>query len=472
MTESLSTMLDQASIAMDQLVQSSLHDPLLAFPVYILAGLLSSTFPCVYPLIPVTVGFLQKRSTTERGKWMHPLFYWLGTVSMYAILGLGASIGGGAFNSIMQNGVVIVGTGFLFLFLAFAIMDWFPLQFSGGQKLMEEARSRSGYSFTFAMGLGAGLIASACVAPALVTMLLFIAQTSASGTIELSTVLYGSGLSAAFGIGIGTPLLLAGIIGARLPRSGGWMNYAKYLFALLILFAALYQFEKGFRVLGYTFMDIMLILGGLALIAFAAILGLKPPERSDRPALTGFIFALFALVIGSGIVIKGIAFSEKKQSSAEKSRSLSSFALTGPSESLYTDPKQIKSLEPDVKKEVISGVTFYRDTRFARSISFLENKPLFIDFYADWCTNCKDFYRLIGENEKLKHALQNDAIVLKIKDTDPEFGTLMDHPDYQELNVGLPFFAVLNPAGEQTWKTTNYRDTDGMIQALQSRASD
>ncbi len=458
-------MIDSISVTIDTLAQNSLNDPFLAFPVYVLAGFASSLFPCVYPLIPITVGFLQKRS--EGGsRWTHPFLYWFGTILSYTALGMLAALGGGAFNTLMQNGIVITLTGFLFLFMVFAILDWHPIQFTGGNTIYQSARQKSGWTFTVMMGMGAGLIASACVAPALVTMLLFIASVAGESGGLAGAVFYGGFLSAGFGTGLGLLFFLAGVFGAKLPKSGNWMNYVKYAFALLILISAYWQIEKGFAVLGYKNMDFYIILLGLILLAAAAFLGLRPPEKGDRPALTRFLFALFLLAFGLSAVIKGVVL----PSSTAVMNQPPADSLNQEQKKLsFASEEELMKAEPGIPHEFIAGIKFYRDDSFAREMARLTGRPVFIDFYADWCTNCKDFYKLLEKNPELQAALSK-AVPLKIVDTDPVFTDFYAaQSEYPELSIGLPFFVILDSQGKTVWKTTNYRDTGTMTEKILSQ---
>jgi len=117
--------------------------------------------------------------------------------------------------------------------------------------------------------------------------------------------------------------------------------------------------------------------------------------------------------------------------------------------------------------EKIGDLLFFRNTDQAIKKSKSENKPLFIDFYAEWCINCKRFNELVANNAELSDALAQNAVLLKIYDTDPIFENYRKNPDFKELNIGLPLFVVQNPDGTLKWKTMHYKDTKGMIQAVQ-----
>ncbi len=459
-------MLETLTVALDEFARASLSDPLLAVPAYVLAGLAGSLFPCVYPLIPITAGFLQNRGGPGSARWKHPLIYWSGTMLAYGLLGVLAAAGGGAFNTLMQSGLVITGIGFLFLFLCFVTIDWFPLTWSTGDQLVAATAQKSGAGFTLLMGGIAGFVASACVAPALVTMLMFIARAAAENPETFATnVAYGGLLSLAFGAGIGVPFFAAGILGAKLPRSGVWMSVVKYGFGAMIFLVALYQLDKGFVVLGYQDMDIYLILAGIALAFVAVLLGLRPPPRDDlsrnedgesapapipvdRRATTKFYFAVLSLIFAAALVVRGV------------NPWLGGTDIGGAN-------GEVASGTVSQEFEMIGDLKFYRDPVHAISLAQTAGKPVFIDFYADWCANCKDFSELTKTDRRLNAALSR-AVLVKIYDTDPVFEEYANDPRYGELQIGLPFFLVLDSRGEFHWKGTNYKDVAGMQAAIDS----
>ncbi len=426
---------------------ASIGSGIIAYLFYFLAGLIGSLFPCVYPLYPITAGFLRNRTQVHLNEatWKHPLIYCCGMILTYGLLGLLAAAGGGAFNQIMQNGLFIIGTGFLFLFLAFVSLDWYNLRWNWGDHLGSKIASKEGSISTFLMGNVAGLVASACTAPVLVSMLIFVAQNSAqSNTGEIFDILYGSSLCLAFGGGMSLPFFVTGVLGTRLPRSGRWQIVVKIGFAGLIGLVAIYQMKKGFTVMGWDDQQIYIIFLGMLLLFMASIIGLQPPKKTEiRAELVKFYFSLLCLAFGIGLIVHGLA----KPNSLDQAKSFGN-----------------RSVEYK-KYEDIAGLRFYRNRDFALDLARQKRQPVFIDFYADWCANCKDFLELVQTNKTLQAALKK-AVLLKIYDTDPIFNEFQNDKQMLELKIGLPFFAVIEHSGRLLWKTTNYRDISGMVRAI------
>ncbi len=451
MIESLTATLDGL---LSSLMNQPAANPVTSIAIYMAAGLASSLFPCYYPLIPITAGFLRRRAqppaaggdiaTAQKNDplWLHPLVYWMGTVLLYLLFGLVAASGGQALSRIMQNGWVVLGFGVIFLYLTLAMLDLVPLGLERARSLVDRAAARRGLFFTLLMGMAAGLAASACVSPALVTILLFIAQQGSSG----GSVGFGMILAVAYGTGLGIPLFLSGVLGAKLPQSGKWMNPVKYGFAAVIYLAAFLQLEKGF-----------------------VVLGVKP----DHASLLLLYFTGFALLFLFGLPR---IFRKKMQAGQvdlmrfRRLQAAAIFALLV----IFSLPFLLTGERREMDDEALAGVTetvgtvvFHRHPGEAFDRAAREKRAVFIDFYADWCTNCKDFTRLIETDAALAAGL-NEAVPLKIYDTDAAFDRFAER--YPELNIGLPFFLVLSPDQALIFKTTNYRDGAGMIQAIRSYA--
>ncbi len=113
------------------------------------------------------------------------------------------------------------------------------------------------------------------------------------------------------------------------------------------------------------------------------------------------------------------------------------------------------------------NLIWQRSYEDALDLARKENKPVFIDFYADWCANCIAFKKLSLRNMNLNKALER-VVLLKIYDTDTQFKIFKDNPLYAELKTGLPFFVILKPDGKFFWKGTQYNAVNTMIEMIEN----
>ncbi len=194
-----------------------------AFPVLAAfsAGLLASLSPCVYPLIPITVGFLGTNSATgAKASRSRILLFSAGQTLSFVLLGYIAVSLGETFGFSSESRGVRVAIGIsLILFGLVSLLGrlpsfalrWNSVSTGFGSKL-------PGGLWAFAMGVGSALIASPCSSPVLAGMLTMMASTT--------TVLQGAALMACYGLGFSLVFVLIGLGLARLkslPRAGAWM---------------------------------------------------------------------------------------------------------------------------------------------------------------------------------------------------------------------------------------------------------
>lgn len=113
------------------------------------------------------------------------------------------------------------------------------------------------------------------------------------------------------------------------------------------------------------------------------------------------------------------------------------------------------------KFEKKGKLTWYLDKEAAYIEAKKTGKNVFIDFYANWCTNCKAFEKMTHEDETLIASLES-TVLLKIYDTTPAFQEYSADSRFPELKVGLPFFVITNTDGELVYKTNDYMKTEEM----------
>ncbi len=221
---------------LEQLIQSN---PALAFVAVFLAGVAMSFTPCVYPVIPLTLGFIGARSAG--GKWkgfLLSLIYVLGMATTYAILGVFASLSGKLFGQVGSSPVSYFIIANVCLVLGLSMLDVFQIpQISFTNSRLPQ--KKGGYFGAYAVGLFSGLIVGPCTAPVLAVILVYV------GTKQ--NLLYGFSLLFIFGYGVGFLMILLGTFTgllASIPRSGVWLERVKKFFGLLLILAAEYFLIK------------------------------------------------------------------------------------------------------------------------------------------------------------------------------------------------------------------------------------
>jgi thiol:disulfide interchange protein DsbD len=196
---------------------------LLAYPVVLLAGLLASFTPCIYPLIPIVVGVIgaQSPSSRRRGLLLSAL-YVLGMATTFTILGGLASLSGMVFGQIQTNPISHLVVGCLIILFGFSTLDLLHLPLPANRGMAPQ------FLGPFGMGLLSGFVATPCITPILGTILLYVATKE--------NPIFGMSLLFTFAIGLGTLLVLVGTFTTiALPRGGRWMVGIKHGFGYLMI---------------------------------------------------------------------------------------------------------------------------------------------------------------------------------------------------------------------------------------------
>src|SRR5262249_48347374 len=101
--------------------------------VIFLGGLLTSLTPCVYPLIPITVGVFGARKAESRGKAVILTAAYVGGMGIvFATLGVVAALAGKAFGTSLGSPIVAVGLALFMLALAASMFGAFELALPTG----------------------------------------------------------------------------------------------------------------------------------------------------------------------------------------------------------------------------------------------------------------------------------------------------------------------------------------------------
>lgn len=213
----------------------------LDFLIVFLGGIVVSFTPCVYPLIPISVGYIGANSSGSRLKaFVLSLVYVTGIAVTYSLLGLLASLTGSIFGIVSSHPVTYIFVGLVIIFFGVSMLELFTIPWPSIIK--PGPAKKQSYLSAFFLGLTSGLIASPCLTPVLGAILAYLTTKN--------NLLYGVTLLLSFAYGMGLILILSGTFSGiltTLPRSGRWMVYIKRGGALVLIGMGVYFIIVGLK---------------------------------------------------------------------------------------------------------------------------------------------------------------------------------------------------------------------------------
>ncbi len=229
---------------------------ILALPVAFLAGVLISFTPCVYPIIPIQLGFIggqtanlnqQSEISSKfnlRGFTLSVLFV-TGMSIVYAALGAFASLTGTLFGAWASSPWTYLIVANIVLIMALSMLDIFSINSPQFLNKWNPQSKGKGYLSALLIGASSGLVVGPCTAPALGATLAYVGSQG--------NVLFGVSVLFAFAFGMGILMIALGTFSgffAAMPRSGVWMEKIKKGFGFVMILVAQYLLiEAGKRVI-------------------------------------------------------------------------------------------------------------------------------------------------------------------------------------------------------------------------------
>lgn len=361
----------------------------------LLFGVLLTFTPCVLPMVPIVLAVVAGdagRGSRWRGLGLAAC-YVLGMSVVYTALGVAAGLIGASLAAWLQTPWVLAVFAVLLALLALAMFDVYTfqapanLQASLSQRAARIPGGRWGGAFL--IGMVSALIVGPCVAAPLAGVLLFISQTG-------DVVLGGSALFAmAWGQGL-LLLVLGATSGALMPRSGPWMDGMKQFFGMLLLATAWWMVQPvvpaWLGLLGWAFLGLC---AAVLLGTFGGHANTQAPSgaaalwRGLRRAL-GLLLAVWSILL-----LVGLAGGAR-----DLFRPLAPFAATAIGASAGGSSAALPGGEAPAFTRVSSLAEL--DRLVAES-----DKPVMLDFYADWCVSCIEMERFTFSEPQVAQRMSN-----------------------------------------------------------------
>jgi thiol:disulfide interchange protein DsbD len=396
--ETLASTLEQSGLAVSLLL-------------IFLGGLALNLTPCVYPLIPITIGYFGGQSEGKTSRlFLLGILYMLGMALTYSVIGVVTSLSGALFGTLLQNMYVIIGIAALFVILA--LSQFGVYEFNLPSSWMAAAGGAQGGLFgAFFMGLTMGIVAAPCIGPFVLGLVTFVAAKG--------DPFQGFLMFFVLAIGLGLPYLILALFSGKiknLPRSGEWMEGVKHLFGFIMLGMALY------------FLDPIL----------------PKDVRSFALPLFGVLAAVILLFFDTkGNRVKG-------------------FRIVKTVLSLVIAAASVYALIPSEKK----SPEWKPFTEVAYESSLKNNEAMIIDFYADWCIPCKELDALTFSDHNV--ISQSQRFIMYKADL-----TKSDTPETEAMtkrfNIkGVPTVLIIDANGKERERITGFINAKTFLEKMGS----
>ncbi|MEM9888006.1 MAG: cytochrome c biogenesis protein CcdA [Bacteroidota bacterium] len=435
-----------------------------------LGGLLALLTPCVFPMIPLTVGFFTKSSIDKSSGIRNAIIYGVSIILIYVALGMLVTgvFGADALNLLSTNAWFNVFFAVLFIIFALSFFGLFEITLpSSWANKSDSLSEKGGLLGIFFMAFTLSLVSFSCTGPIIGTLLV---ETATGGGPTLLGRIPVGPLVGMFGFSLALALPFA-LFAAfpswlnSLPKSGGWMSDVKVSLgfvelALALKFLSVADLTMGWGILPYEAFLAVWVLCSLGLVLY--FLGmLKFPVNYIKPKRTAIKNVIAFACLGLTVYLAA-GFRYSNQSETFQTPLLVS-GIAPPAGHSYIYPNDCP-LNLDCYKDFEEGLLAAKQ----------QKKPILLDFTGHGCVNCRKMEDNVWGEKGVFELIRDDYVLVSLyvddrKKLKQPYASPFDQStrrtvgnkwaDFQALQFerqSQPYYVLLSPEGKVLNKPVAY----------------
>lgn len=449
--------------------------------------------PCVFPMVPMTISFFIKGSSTPAAGRFKAFMYGLFIVLLYTVpisLIIGATyiFGGETVTADIFNWLSthwLPNIIFFIVFMVFAASFFGAFEITLPSALVNKSDKNSdkgGLAGIFFMALTLVLVSFSCTGPIVGSVL--IKSTQGEFWTPMVTML-------AFSVAFALPFTIFAMFPSLLKKlkSGSWLNSVKVVLGFIEVALGLKFLSVADQTYHWGLLDREIYLA-IWIVVFT-LLGLyllgKIRFEADSEVKHIGIFRLFLVIVDFTFVvymIPGMFGAPLKALSGYLPPIETQDFIMGSNPS-----QQVVSIEEANKGEKLPlGLTGYHSMEEGYAAAKASGKPVFLDISGLACVNCREMEQRVWSDPKVLSILKNDFVIVvlytddKTKLPESEWVTTSSGKVLKDRgrvnawfvreNFGVsaqPNYVLLSPDGKQLAPIRGYNtDIDGFVEFLNS----
>ena len=449
--------------------------------------------PCVFPMVPMTISFFMKGSSTPAAGRFKAFMYGLFIVLLYTVpisLIIGATyiFGGETVTADIFNWLSthwLPNIIFFIVFMVFAASFFGAFEITLPSALVNKSDKNSdkgGLAGIFFMALTLVLVSFSCTGPIVGSVL--IKSTQGEFWTPMVTML-------AFSVAFALPFTIFAMFPSLLKKlkSGSWLNSVKVVLGFIEVALGLKFLSVADQTYHWGILDREVYLA-IWIVVFT-LLGLyllgKIRFEADSEVKHIGIFRLFLVIVDFTFVvymIPGMFGAPLKALSGYLPPIETQDFIMGSNPS-----QQVVSIEEATKGEKLPlGLTGYHSMEEGYAAAKASGKPVFLDISGLACVNCREMEQRVWSDSKVLSMLKNDFVIVvlytddKTKLPESEWVTTSSGKVLKDRgrvnawfvreNFGVsaqPNYVLLSPDGKQLAPIRGYNtDIDGFVEFLNS----